>query len=302
MNNKIVDNKFIKIDLKSFLLLSLLFHLGFLISSVPEFDYEGFKNNDEEVIKITFSNSDFKKINQMVQTDESKNKELDKNKEYFLGAKNYTFDRQTKASIVDRNNRAGKGVKTATMDKSQAKKKSSKKKKVSFSDLTVASKEMVEVEEKSNEKENQIASSQLGIESGDARSRGLSSNNDFLEDVPLGDFTKLNTQEYEFYGYYHRIRMKLEQFWGKSVQEQADKIVRSGRRMPASANHITSLRIVLNDQGEIVKVKVNSTSGIKELDHAAIESFNQAGPFPNPPKGMVKNGVAVIEWGFVVNT
>ena len=96
--------------------------------------------------------------------------------------------------------------------------------------------------------------------------------------------------------------MKLEQFWGRSVKEQAQKIFKSGRRIPASENHITSLVVTLNSRGEIVDVTVNSTSGIKELDDAAVGSFNEAGPFPNPPKGMLRNGFAKIEWGFVVNT
>ena len=47
---------------------------------------------------------------------------------------------------------------------------------------------------------------------------------------------------------------------------------------------------------------LKSTSGVEELDAAAIESFNKAGPFPNPPKEMLENGRAKIEWGFVVKT
>jgi protein TonB len=58
----------------------------------------------------------------------------------------------------------------------------------------------------------------------------------------------------------------------------------------------------INHKGEIVHVKVIGTSGVRELDEAAVESFNKAGPFPNPPQGMLKNGVATIEWGFVVKS
>jgi len=49
-------------------------------------------------------------------------------------------------------------------------------------------------------------------------------------------------------------------------------------------------------------VRIIGTSGIKELDDAAIESFNEAGPFPNPPKGMIRNGRVTLEWGFVVKS
>ena len=70
--------------------------------------------------------------------------------------------------------------------------------------------------------------------------------------------------------------------------------------MHARENKVTSLTVTINKKGEIIEVFLKSRSGIKELDEAAIESFNKAGPFPNPPKGFVKNGQAKIEWGFVV--
>ena len=139
-----------------------------------------------------------------------------------------------------------------------------------------------------------------GIKNGDIHSIGLAQNNDFIEDVPLGDSTNLNTVEFKYYGFYHRIRLKLEQYWGNSLKQKTEAIYKAGRRPPASTNYITSLSIILDAKGNIVKVNVSTTSGIKELDDAAIESFNRAGPFPNPPKGMMKNGEATIEWGFVV--
>ena len=132
--------------------------------------------------------------------------------------------------------------------------------------------------------------------------REVSSTNDHIKDVPLGDMTHLNTTEYKYYGFYHRVRQKLEQFWGRSIQEKAEMLVKGGRRMPTSEELITSLEITLNHLGEIVAIRLLGTSGVRELDDAAVESFNEAGPFPNPPKGLVRNGQVKIEWGFVVNT
>lgn len=142
----------------------------------------------------------------------------------------------------------------------------------------------------------------MGVENGDLSSKGLSATNDYVQDVSLGDFTQLNTVEYRFYGFFHRIRQKLEQHWGNTLREKSEALFRSGRRMPASQDLITSLQVTLNDRGEIVAVKILGASGVKELDDAAIESFNQAGPFPNPPKDLLVNGKAVIEWGFVVKS
>ena len=52
----------------------------------------------------------------------------------------------------------------------------------------------------------------------------------------------------------------------------------------------------------VKKVDVANIIVSGTLDAAAIDSFNQAGPFPNPPKGMIRGGKAVVEWGFVVNS
>lgn len=129
----------------------------------------------------------------------------------------------------------------------------------------------------------------------------VSSTSDHVENVPLGDLTHLNTIEYKFFGYYHRIRQKLEGFWGRSVQEKAEQLASRGRAL-ASDEHFTALRIVMNSSGEIVDVVILGSSGVKELDDAAIESFNEAGPFPHPPKGLIVEGRVTIEWGFVVNS
>lgn len=90
-----------------------------------------------------------------------------------------------------------------------------------------------------------------GMKNADPLSQGLSATNDYVEEVALGDFTHLNTVEYKFYGFYHRIRQKLEQFWGRSILEKAANIFRAGRRLPASENLITSLQVTLNESGEI---------------------------------------------------
>lgn len=231
----------------------------------------------------------------------------------FLSEKNQIFKEQKVAKTIGSFQEAGKGVLDGKeLEKAQAKttqaqtkqsemiereKKRLEKKAVSLSDLAVEAKELVTMEE-------QFASpfQALGAEDATSDSSGLAKNNDFIEDLPLGDVTQLNTQEYMYFGFYHRIRQKLEQHWGNTLQEKADYLFRRGGRMPANENMITALVVTMDHAGQIIDVKVKSTSGINELDSAAIESFNRAGPFPNPPEGMVKNGKVQIEWGFVVKS
>ncbi len=235
---------------------------------------------------------------QIVQSEDSE--AVDKKKDSFLSDKDRSFDRQTVAKNVDIFKKAALGDARVTQ---KAQTKSSEAKKVDFKNIKLSDLGVAAGEQGLPKRLRAPASESVqGMKNGDPLAQGLSATNDYVEEVTLGDFTHLNTVEYKFYGFYHRIRQKLEQFWGKSIQEKAEAIFRSGRRLPASENLITSLQVTLNAKGEIVTVKILGASGVKELDDAAIESFNEAGPFPNPPKELLVNGKATIDWGFVVKS
>lgn len=236
---------------------------------------------------------------QIVQSEDSASDEKPI-KEAFLSDKDRKFERETMAKAIDSFNKAARGNAAVTNPQQS---KSAKTQKKAIQDLKLADFGMEAGDPLPIEKSRAPASESIkGLENGDLNSQGLSATNDYVEEVALGDFTHLNTVEYKHYGFFHRIRQKLEQFWGKTLHEKANNIFRSGRRLPASDNLITSLQVTLNTKGEIVGVKILGTSGVRELDDAAIESFNQAGPFPNPPKDMLVNGKATIEWGFVVKS
>ncbi|MCR9203827.1 MAG: energy transducer TonB [Halobacteriovoraceae bacterium] len=270
----------------------------------------------EERIKIVLRDDSKKsKPQQIVTSEQAKNKKRDP-KAKFLSKKNQTFDKQMTAKTTGAFKAAGKGNKNGRKKAAQKQQKQApqiatravkkpkktkngrkQKKKISFADLAVGQKI---VKAKPRKKRAAASLSSLGLKHGNKKNSGLSANNDFVEDVPLGDMTRLNTVEYKYYGFYHRIKQKLEQYWGNTIQKKALALWKSGRRLPASKNRITSLEIIIDNKGNIVKINVQGSSGVKELDEAAIESFNRAGPFPNPPSGMMKNGIAKIKWGFVV--
>ncbi len=280
---------------------TILFHLIVLISKVSMTSDFIISKTEEKILKIKFVQHHSREKKKQVVENENrgiKEKPIDS---MFLSEKDNKASRQTVARKIEKFNKAAKGVKdgsrAATQSKQASKSKSQEKKQISLSDLRVAkAKGMLQ------EFAPSAASAPLGLKTGDIDSKGESSSSDFVEEIPLGDFTELNTTEYKYYGFYHRIKEKLEQFWGLSIQEQVSKIYRKGRRLPAGQNHITSLVIDLDQNGKIISVSVKGTSGFKELDQAAVESFNKAGPFPNPPKGMIKKGRATIEWGFVVKS
>lgn len=183
--------------------------------------------------------------------------------ESYLSDKNRSFKKQTKAQSL------GKFQKKGGM-----------KKKLSFSQLGLGVRE--DPFEKSQKDQKQ------------------SSTSDYLKDISPGDVTNLNTKEFKYFGFYERIRQKLEAIWGISIQEKAQELFRKGKGLRYSSEYATFLQITLNHRGEILTIHILSKSGVKELDEGALESFKKAAPFPNPPRGLLVNGVALLQWGFVV--
>lgn len=71
-----------------------------------------------------------------------------------------------------------------------------------------------------------------GLKNGDLKSRGMSSTSDFVEDVPLGDFTELNTKRFKYFSFYDRIRKQLENHWGRNIRQKRQKTFSRGGRLP----------------------------------------------------------------------
>jgi protein TonB len=262
-------------------LLTFIFmlHMGFLALRLHAPDTD----KDSHLV-VRIKSDPFKNKTQIVQSEDSESdKKMD---DAFLSDKDRFFDRETKARTNDVFHPGSSG--------GGAPKPGVKKLDLSELGKEVGEDPFKKAAEKYTKEKNGDNSTEP--------SRKVSSTNDYLAEVPLGDMTNLNTVEYKYYGFYHRIRQKLEQFWGRSIHEKANQMVQEGRRVPASEELITALEITLNGQGEIIGIRILGTSGIKELDDAAVESFNEAGPFPNPPKGLVVNGRVTLEWGFVVKS
>jgi TonB family protein len=126
---------------------------------------------------------------------------------------------------------------------------------------------------------------------------------DYVAGMKESDRTALNTKEYLFYGYFQRIRERLDRAWIPILRQKIVAYYNSGRQLASDMNHTTQVVVVLNDKGEITKVQLLSTSGTQDLDDAAIDAFNKAGPFPNPPKTMIDaNREIRVPWDFIIKT
>ncbi len=127
-----------------------------------------------------------------------------------------------------------------------------------------------------------------------------SQTDDYLKNTTPSLETLLSTKQFIYYTYYQRIRSRIRQYWAPCVRKQVLKIFAEGRTIASTEDHITRVIIVLDRNGNLVKVEVVGQSGIKELDDAAVEAFREAAPFPHPPKGIVgRDGYIRINWDFI---
>jgi TonB family protein len=295
-------------------IISLVIHLAILWVNVDMSRPSRVSKVQEKKIKVLLKKKVAKakkntKAKQVVNSEKSKIK-LPTKEAKFLGKRDNTADRQVVAKKIATFKQAGKGVKTAqkappVKAKKKIAKSSKKKPKISKNalkkfNLSDLSAKKVDLEKMRKPLFAHKKASVLGTKSGNKKLKGLAQNNDFVDDIPLGDMTNLNTIEFKYFGFYHRVRQQLEQYWGSTLSEKANAIFKSGRKLKINDQKITSLTITIDTQGNIVQVFLKKSSGVKVLDEAAIESFNKAGPFPNPPQGMMRDGRAKIEWGFVV--
>jgi len=126
---------------------------------------------------------------------------------------------------------------------------------------------------------------------------------DYVKGMKEGDVTALNTREFVFYGYYQRIRERLDRAWVPILRSRLVRLYARGRQLASDMEHTTRVMVVLDPRGEIVRVEMMLESGTQELDDAAVSAFKSAGPFPNPPRGIVEaNGEVRIPWEFILRS
>lgn len=131
----------------------------------------------------------------------------------------------------------------------------------------------------------------------------VSQTTDYLKDVDKDTETLLSTKQFAYYSFYSQIRKQLTKHWQGKVRQKISKILREGRSLATTDDKVTRMVITLNRKGALVKVQVLSDSGIRDLDEAAIEAFQEAAPFPSPPDGIVEpDGTIKIRWDFILES
>lgn len=107
---------------------------------------------------------------------------------------------------------------------------------------------------------------------------------DHLEDIETGEETALSAKRWVYASFFNRMKRQVAMNWDpQTVWRRSD---------PQGTHHgfktrVTEVRVSLSPKGDVAKIVVTGPSGVGELDEEAMRAFRAAGPFPNPPEGLV---------------
>lgn len=107
-----------------------------------------------------------------------------------------------------------------------------------------------------------------------------------ISDSPGGG-NVLESREFLYSSYYHRIRESLRNYWIPCI-----------RKIRAKSSH-TLVQMLLDRRGEWLQTQVLGSNGSPASVKCAEMSIRQAARFPGPPKGIVDHdGLIRIKWIF----
>ena len=119
--------------------------------------------------------------------------------------------------------------------------------------------------------------------------------NDAL-DVARGDGTYLNTREWQFAGFFNRMKQAVSAQWDPNGRLRS-----KGRQLGMDKK--TVMTITLRPDGSIADLFVSKSSGVDELDQEAMKAFEKSQPYPNPPQALFAHGgYYQFEFGFLVSS
>lgn len=110
------------------------------------------------------------------------------------------------------------------------------------------------------------------------------------DNVSIGDFTALNTDQYQFYTFYARVEDLVRYRWESHVRNAIEYFDRRAVvKNISQKTWITQIEFLIDPQGHLKKAILLKESGIGLFDQSSVRAFQDAKVFPNPPKEMVQS-------------
>lgn len=123
---------------------------------------------------------------------------------------------------------------------------------------------------------------------------------DHIENVPEGDGTFLNTKEFKYATFIHRVSDAVYPYWDSFLHVEYRRRDPT-RRIYGQKDRATVVRIELDLSGRVEDLHVAESSGVDFLDDVIVRAIRKAEPFPNPPPAMAdEDGLIRLSYRFVV--
>lgn len=113
-----------------------------------------------------------------------------------------------------------------------------------------------------------------------------------------GDVTLVNSRSFKYWDFFDRIKSQVKSEWdpGPVYRSRDPNGNAFGKR-----DRYTILSVVLDRSGAVAQLEVAHKSGLDFLDEEAVRAFSAAGPFTNPPTGLIDDrGRIVFRFGFLL--
>jgi hypothetical protein len=130
-------------------------------------------------------------------------------------------------------------------------------------------------------------------------SSGPFASDDYVSDVDKeGDSNLLNTVPFKFAGFFERVKERVKEQWDPNrVYQLRDPT----GQLYGHKDRLTVLHITLDSGGNVLETNLETKSGLKFLDDEAVRAFWAAGPFVNPPRGLLDaDGKIKFDFGFAL--
>jgi TonB family protein len=120
----------------------------------------------------------------------------------------------------------------------------------------------------------------------------------FLGVEDEGDVPLVNSRSFKYWDFFRRVKDRVRDQWNPGGIYQARD---PDGKVYGSKDRLTVLTVILEPGGGIARLEVAKESGLPFLDEEAMRAFREAGPFPNPPKGLVdESGRIRFNFGFLL--
>lgn len=130
---------------------------------------------------------------------------------------------------------------------------------------------------------------------------GSSSLAEYIPGIKEGGFTALNTDQFTYYTFFERVNEQVRYRWVSFVRNYIGGLSETALNQLATYQRAYQIEIVLSGDGHYLKGFIHRSSGDNALDMTAIDAFQGAAPFLNPPKGLVEDdGNIHLHYSFIV--